>query len=971
MDYKRLTSRHYFVCALICMAAATAWGDYNRVNAPNSADRMGVHIYRLANGLTVYLTENHETPRFYAEIAVRAGSKHDPPETTGLAHYLEHLLFKGNQKMGTLEFEKEKPHLDRITELYEEHFKEDDPEKRKALYAEIDRVSQLAAAYAIPNEIDKLYNAMGGTGVNAHTWHEETVYKVSLPSNRLRQWAAIESDRFDHPVFRLFYTELETVYEEKNRAMDNKGRVINEAVNRLLNKKHPYGQQPTLGSVEHLKRPSLVNIYDFYNTHYVPNNMAIFISGDIDIEEAIRVIDETFSSWPSAEVPDFDPPKEAPLKGVERVTVEYRAEEYALLAFRTAPRGHEDTEVLALLDMVLDNSVAGLINLNLNQQQRVRQAGSFPSTLIDYGAQYLFGIPKKDQTLEEVEKLLLEQVKLIRNGDFEDWILSAIVTDFKKSAKALLESDRARVAMMRDSFIAHADWDYTVGRIARMEKVTKDDLVRVANKYFGGGYVAGYRVDEQQDILSIEKPAINPVEIDPKRESQFAKGILAMPYEEIEPVFVDPEKDYSIVRQSEGIKLYYAPNPLNDLFSFSIVVEVGTREDNKVAIATQFLDKSGTQRLGPEALKKEWYKLGTDFGIGTGDNETTISISGLDENFEASLALLMEVITTPSADAQTLEELKKIILVKRADAKKDPGTLSGALSQFNRYGEDSSYLRMLPDDAVNALTAQELHGSIQGLLNFKHTNTYTGSLPLDKVQAILAKHYAVQDELRDPPPYRFRTTRTPGATEIYLFDKKMAQAQIRLEFADGVFDEQRNAAVELYNSYFAGGMSGIVFQELREARALAYSAGAHYLTGSRKGDENLMIGGLGCQADKAAEAVAAFVDLLDNLPESPERFEDALNSVINRYRTSKIGFRGVLGAVRSWERLGLPVDPREERFKRMLSADIGLMLEFHKGRIRGSAKLISIVGDKSKVPVEKLKEMGALKEIGLDDIFVN
>src|SRR5262245_21205640 len=164
----------FVLLAFVLALPLSALAGYKRINHPNPADPMAVQIYQLANGLTVYLTENHETPRFEAQLAVRAGSKHDPAESTGLAHYLEHMLFKGTAAMGTLDFAKEKPHLDRITDLYEKHFHQTDPEKRKAIYAEINKESQLAAQYEIPNEMDKLYKGMGEEGLNAHTWHEET-----------------------------------------------------------------------------------------------------------------------------------------------------------------------------------------------------------------------------------------------------------------------------------------------------------------------------------------------------------------------------------------------------------------------------------------------------------------------------------------------------------------------------------------------------------------------------------------------------------------------------------------------------------------------------------------------------------------------------------------------------------------------------------------------------------------------------
>src|SRR5205809_817248 len=329
------------VLALVLLATpVSALAGYKQINQPNPKDPMAVQIYRLDNGLTVYVTENHETPRFEAQIAVRAGSKHDPAESTGLAHYLEHMLFKGTTQVGTLDHDKEKAHLDRITALYEKHFHETDPEKRKAIYAEINKESQLAAQYEIPNEMDKLYKAIGEEGLNAHTWHEETVYQVNLPANRLEQWAMVESERFQHPVFRLFQPELEIVYEEKNQTLDNKEAVIEFAVNKLLFKKHPYGQQTTIGEVEHLKNPSLKNMYDYYRQHYVPGNMAIVISGDIEPRRTLKLIDKYFSAWKAEPVPLQKSWSEEPLRGVERVTARYKGEEYALLAFRAPGRNH-------------------------------------------------------------------------------------------------------------------------------------------------------------------------------------------------------------------------------------------------------------------------------------------------------------------------------------------------------------------------------------------------------------------------------------------------------------------------------------------------------------------------------------------------------------------------------------------------------------------------------------------------------
>lgn len=952
------------------VVAAQSNPGYRRINGDNPEDPMDVAIFELDNGLQVFLTENHEEPTFYAEIAVRAGSKHDPADGTGLAHYLEHLLFKGNQNLGTLNYEAEKPHLDRIVELYEEHFSETDPARRAEIYAEINREAQLAAEYAVPNEIDKLYNGMGGSGLNAHTWYEETVYKVGLPSNRLQQWAEIESDRFVDPVFRLFHTELETVYEEKNRTLDNGARIIGTAIDELLYKVHPYGQQPTIGTVDHLKNPSLVYIQNYFDTYYVPNNMGIFISGDIDIEETIALIAEKFGHWEPKPVPEVGPWNEPALSGAERRTVQYPGQEQVQLAFRTAPNGHPDKEALILLDMILDNRTAGLINLNLNQQQLVAEAGSSPLFLNDYGSQSLYGSPKQDQSLEEVEELLLAQIELIKNGGFEDWIIPAIINDFLKNQKASLEFNTARVTMMRQSFIEGTGWDYHIGEIGRMEQLTKQDVVDVANKYFGDDYVAVYRVDAQHEVPSVEKPQIDPVTIDPTRQSAFAARILAMEVDEIEPSFVEADRDYRVIEFAPGVELYYAPNPLNDLFTFSIGVDVGTEENEKLGMAASLLDVAGTDTLSNEELQKEWYRMGSEFRFGSGENSSAFSISGLDDQFENSLALMMSLINSPSSDSETLEQLKGIILKTREDRKNSPPAIAQALYLYNRYGEESPLLEAMTTEEIIDTEIDELLGLPADLLDYKHTLAYTGSMPLEQLVEVLRRHHAV-GELADTPEFRFRRARQVEETELMVVDQQTAQAQVRIEFADGVFQPDDSIMASLYTNYFGSGMSSVVFQELREARALAYSASARYLPGDRLNAENLMLGVIGTQTDKTVDALAAFIDLIDNMPQSAERFDESVNSLVNRYRTSKLNFREVIGAVRSWERQGYEGDPRRERFQQLQQASLEDMVQFQQEHVKDRAKIISVVGDLSIIDTEELAQFGTVQEVQVEDLFVD
>jgi hypothetical protein len=249
-----------------------------------------------------------------------------------------------------------------------------------------------------------------------------------------------------------------------------------------------------------------------------------------------------------------------------------------------------------MVDMMLSNSVAGLIDLNLNQKQRAREAGSFPLMMNDYGTQYLYGVPKDGQTLEEVEALLLEQLTLIREGKFEDWLVPAIINDYKKREKTGLESDSDRVSMMRQAWIGYEPWEHAYRVIERMEKLTREEVIRVANLYFGDNYVAGFREDAPHEVPQVEKPPMPEIDIDSTLQSAFAKDILEMPVVSIEPVFLESGDQYEKRITDDGYTFYYTKNPLNDVFGLSIVVDFGTRQDNRMAIAATHWNRTTDPR---------------------------------------------------------------------------------------------------------------------------------------------------------------------------------------------------------------------------------------------------------------------------------------------------------------------------------------------------------------------------------------
>jgi predicted Zn-dependent peptidase len=516
-------------------------GKYSYITVTN--DPLKARIYTLKNGLTVYLSVNKDAPRIQTLIPVRAGSKNDPSDATGLAHYLEHMLFKGTDKFGSLDYSKEKPLIDDVERRFEEYRHITDTAVRKVKYHEIDSVSGEAAKYAIANEYDKMLGALGAKATNAHTWFEETVYENDIPSNQLKKWLQIEAERFRNPVLRLFHTELEAVYEEKNRGLDNDGQAVYELELAELFKKHTYGTQTTIGTIEHLKNPSMMKIREYFGKNYIPNNMAICLSGDLDPDETIKMIDEAFKDFQPKPVPTFSFQPEDPITSPIRREIFGPDPENIMIGYRFPGEATHDALVMTMIDKILSNNVAGLIDLNLNQKQKVLNAGTWALEQTDYSVHFLTGNPLEGQKLEDVEKLLLEQIELVKQGKFDDALLPAIINDLTVQRIRGYENNSQRASAMSEAFIHHLDWDKVASQIDDMSRITKEEIMNVAKKYYGNNYVVVYKRVGTRNSQKVEKPAITPVSVNRDAKSDFLIKNIAMPADKISPRFVNYKED--------------------------------------------------------------------------------------------------------------------------------------------------------------------------------------------------------------------------------------------------------------------------------------------------------------------------------------------------------------------------------------------------------------------------------------------
>jgi len=634
-------------------------------------DPLKVRIYTLDNGLKVYMSVYKDAPRIQTAIAVRTGSKNDPDDNTGLSHYLEHLMFKGTTHFSTKNFEKENYYLLKIDSLFEAYRKLTDTKQRKDAYKVIDSISNIAATFAIANEYDKMMAALGVKGTNAYTSVEQTVYVNDVPSNQFNKWVDIEYDRFTNPIFRIFHTELETIYEEKNMSLDNDGRKIYDALLNVLYPTHNYGQHTVLGKPEHLKNPSLVSLKEYYNARYVPNNMAIVLSGDLDPDATIKRIDETFGQMKSKKLNNYIPPVEKPITQPMIKEVVGPDAENMMLAFRFAGAKWEELDKLVIMDDILSNNTAGLIDLNLVQGQKVLSAGSSLYEMNDYTAHILSGKPKKGQKLEEVKDLLLSQIELVKKGYFPDWLIPAIINDLKLSEIRESESNSRRNSTMIEAFVSDINWADKVNRLKRMSQITKKDIVDFANKYYKDNYVVVYkRTGTNPDVVKVEKPQITPVKIDREAQSDFFKKITAQKTEPIEPVFLDYAKDIVSFNIKDDIHVNYLKNAENPTFSLYYLFDMGSNHNKKLGIALSYLKYLGTSKLTPAQVQQEFYKTGCSFDVSTSEDQVYVTLSGLSENMEKGLALFETLLSDAQPNTEALANLIDDLIKKRGDNKR-------------------------------------------------------------------------------------------------------------------------------------------------------------------------------------------------------------------------------------------------------------------------------------------------------------
>ena len=962
---------------LLCLAAlglsSCTQSKYSYETVPN--DPLQARIYTLDNGLKVYMTVNKDEPRIQTYIAVRVGGKNDPAETTGLAHYFEHLMFKGTNHFGTMNYEIEKPLLDQIEQTFEIYRKTTDEAERKAIYHTIDSLSYEASKYAIPNEYDKLMAAIGANGTNAYTSFDVTCYTEDIPSNEVENWAKIQADRFKNCVIRGFHTELETVYEEKNMSLTRDARKVYEQTLAALFPHHPYGTQTVLGTQEDLKNPSITNIKNYYKTWYVPNNMAICLSGDFDPDQMIATIDKYFGDMqPNPNLPKLNLPKESDITApVVREVLGPEAENVTL-AWRFPGAASKELETLQILSQILYNGQAGLIDLDLMQQQKTLSAYCYPMTMSDYSAFMMAGRPKAGQTLDEVKDLLLGELKKLRDGDFDESLLEANINNFKLYQLHQLESNGARADWFVQSFINGSNWADEVTALDRMAKLTKQDIVDFANKYLkDDNYAIIYkRQGKDPNEVKIAKPEITPIVMNRDTASAFLKELQteAKNVTPIEPVFLDYSKDLTQLTTGKGVPVLYKQNTSNDLFQLIYLFDMGNNQDKALGTAAQYLEYLGTSDMTPEQVKSEFYRMACSFYVSPGSRRTYVTLSGLNENLPAAMALFEKLLADAQVNAEAYTNLTNDLLKARKDAKLSQGTNFGRLISYVNYGPKNPATNLLSEAELKSMNPQELVDRIHSLNSYKHRILYYGPNSDKELVALLDKEHRTPDTLKDVPAGEdFKQQATPE-TKIYLapYEAKniyMSQISNRGEKFDAAIEPAR----QLYNEYFGGSMNSIVFQEMRESRGLAYSAWAGLNKPGYADEDYYFISQISSQNDKMLDAINTFNDIINNMPQSETAFKLAKEGMIARLRTDRITKMSVIWSYINAQDLGQTVDSRIKLFNDVQGMTLQDVIDFQQKWIKGRTYSYGILGDKKELDMEALKKIGPVIELTTEDIF--
>lgn len=704
-----------------------------------------VKEYRLENGLTVWLNEDHSQPKVFGAVVVKAGAK-DCPDT-GIAHYFEHMMFKGTDRIGTLDYESEKVLLDSIAMKYDELAMTEDTAARARLQKEINELSIRSSEYVIPNEFNRLINRFGGSGLNAATSYDATIYFNTFSPQYMVQWAEINSERLINPVFRLFQSELETVYEEKNMYGDFIGGQVMDTLMARYFGPHPYAY-PIIGSTKNLKNPRLTEMHKFFEDYYVASNMALILSGDFDAQQVMPILEKAFSRIRSGNAPKQEKVMLPPFNGRETMKVKFPIPFIKAmgLGFRGVSANHEDQVALNIAVNLLNNANGTGYLDKLMVEHKLMGALAINESMNEAGILAVAIMPKLlIQSYSSAEKMVWDEINRVKNGDFSDEMFNSLKLEQKRQYASSLENIDSRATVMMNLFSQGKSWNDYLNEVARIESITKEDVVRVAQKYFSNNYLCVTKSTGKYPKDNLPKPAFSPVvPRNADASSSYAKQLEKIPEQQVAPRIIDFEKDVKTSKLTPLVTLYTTPNPLNDIFTLNISYGIGALEQPELMQLTNYLQLLGTESLSFEQFRSRLQSIGSTLAFDVTPDAFVMKVTGFDNHIDETMELVGDFIRHAKADDKKLRQIVDDAKVSEKAFFKSGDNVASALLEQVKYGDQSRYLRKLSLSQIKKLKGKDLlavYGKVRSVQCDLH---YCGTLPVEKVIGTIRQHLPLE-----------------------------------------------------------------------------------------------------------------------------------------------------------------------------------------------------------------------------------
>lgn len=931
-----------------------------------------LRVAKLRNGLSVYVWEDLSKPDVTGVIATRAGSVNDPADLTGMAHYLEHLLFKGTETISSLDWEKEKPVYDQIIAQYDEMAKETDETKRQAIAKAINDLTIEAAKYSNGDEFSKLIQQIGGKGLNAATSYDFTYYYNTFPANHLEKWLEIYSERMIGPVFRTFQTELETVYEEYNRAQDNRGRRLNEYITANLYKGHPYSRS-VVGLSEHLKNPQLSRLIEFYNTWYVPGNMALILVGNINADEAMPLIREKFAKMPKRPVTERPEFSAEPIRGRREVSAKIMPYPMVVMGYPAVPGNHPDRLPLEIACSLLSNSShTGMLDKlvldgELNGMSCNLDSRKDNGNVIFTAVPYYDPAQRRWSSHGSVEKQILGGIKNLQKGDFQDWVFESVKSEMIRLYNLSLESNSGKMYQLLDAFVYEKEPGEVMDYPQLVEGVTREQVIEAARKYFGSDVlVAKINTGKLPSTEKLEKPGFKPVETVNNAKSAYAEWLETIEEKDPEMKYCD-FNEVQMAPVNDKSRVFYTRNPENEVYTLTLKYGVGTRQIPDLDKAVSLMSNAGIMgQMKPIEFRQEMSKLEAKLSYRVTDDNLYIILTGNESKLQDACLLMTRQVLMPALDSKQVDQLVGSVYQGRQIEKDEIDSQEEALVEYVLYGDQSDYVNRSSLNKIASYTISDYTGMFQRATSYAAEIHYVGTYPFESVKAVLGGSLPLREGEAESTSPQIRPRKVQKENTIYFVSNSDAkQSKIYFLVEGAGFTKEKDVPVRAFNSYF----HQLVYDEIREKRSMAYSAGGSLEKPVLPGYPMLLNGFVGTQGDKTVEAVKVFTELLNELPEQPERMRAVKMNLKEGLLTDKPLFRYASQVYEQWKRIGYTADPALENKELIDNLSFGDIVSVYEENLKGRPYAIAIVGNPKDVDMKALEAYGKIVQLRDNKIF--